>query len=511
MTMKKESYWYNTHIASFPPISKDMQADVTIVGGGISGITTAYLLAKENINVVLIEADQLISGTTGHTTAKITAQHGLIYDELIQHFGKEKAKQYYTAQVQALQQIKKLINEHQISCDFSEEDAYIYTNDDNYVSKLKSEANAYQELDIPGSLVTHMPLDIPMKLGLKMDKQAQFHPVKYLASLVNELSKNNNIRIFEQSPATDIQNSESDQPIVITKQGNVIQSRHVVIASHFPFYDMKGLYFARMYPERSHLIAAKTKQKYPGGMYISAEQPIRSVRATNSHDDQEIWLFGGERYRTGHAKQQKEAFHKLEAFANQHVVIDTFINQWAAQDLTTTDKVPYIGKLCKSTPNVYIATGYRKWGMTNGAIAAQLITDDILNKQNPMSDLFSPQRFHSDPDIKKLISMNATTAKHLIASKLAIPMNKIDELKANQATTILAGINKIGVYRDEASDLHAIDTTCTHMGCEVTWNGNEQTWDCPCHGSRFSVTGEVLEGPATKPLNPYDTSELEDH
>ncbi|CQR46628.1 Cytochrome b6-f complex iron-sulfur subunit [Paraliobacillus sp. PM-2] len=510
MTIKKESYWYNTNVASFPPISKDIETDVTIVGGGITGITTAYLLAKENINVVLLEADQLISGTTGHTTAKITAQHGLIYDELIQHLGKDKAKDYYNAQNKALNHIKEIITEQQIACDFSEEDAYVYTNDEGYVNKVKKEGDAYQLLGIPGSIVTKMPLDIPMKIALKMDKQAQFHPIKYLAALIHELSNNTNIRIFEQSPAVDIKNSNSGEPTVVTKQGHVIESKHVVIASHFPFFDTNGLYFARMYAERSHLIAAKAKQKYPGGMYISAEQPIRSVRVTKSND-QEFWLFGGERYRTGHASKQKEAFQKLETFANQHVTIDTFINQWAAQDLTTTDKVPFIGKLCKSTPNIYVATGYRKWGMTNGTIAAQVMTDTILNKQNPFTDLFSPQRFHSDPDIKKLIAMNATTAKHLIGGKLAIPMNKVEELSEEQATTILAGMNKVGVYRDENKELHAVDTTCTHMGCEVKWNQNEQTWDCPCHGSRFSIVGEVLEGPATKPLEQYDTSELEDH
>ncbi|WP_246366865.1 FAD-dependent oxidoreductase [Paraliobacillus salinarum] len=509
MTVNKESYWYNTNVASFPSISKDMEADVTIVGGGITGITTAYMLAKENINVVLIEADQLISGTTGHTTAKITAQHGLVYDELIQHFGKEKAKQYYTAQHSALEYIKEIIDRHQISCDFSEEDAYIYTNDPNEVDKINNESFAYQLLGISGSIVNELPIDIPMKLALKMDKQAQFHPVKYLASLINEISKKDNIRIFEQSPAVDIQKSDSGEPTVVTKQGHVIQSKHIVIATHFPFYNMKGLYFARMYAERSHLIAVKAKQKYPGGMYINAEQPTRSVRVTKT-DEEEIWLIGGERYRTGNVDKTKEAFQQLESFANQHVEVDAVINQWAAQDLTTTDKIPLIGQLSKSTPNIYVATGYRKWGMTNGTVAAQIITDTILNKENSTAELFSPQRFHGDPDIKKLISMNATTAKHLIGGKLAIPTNDVSSLAEEQATIIEAGLNKVGVYRDESQQLHAVDTTCTHLGCEVKWNTNEQTWDCPCHGSRFSIDGEVLEGPASKALKLYDTSELEE-
>ena len=252
-----EPYWREISLPPFEKLTKNLTVDVAIVGGGITGITAGYLLRKEGLKVAILEAGTILNGTTGHTTAKITAQHGLIYDELIQHFGEEKARLYYQSADNALNFVKKTIQEKSIDCDFSEEDAFIYSITDEYASKIQKEADAYQTLGINGSLLTSIPFDIPVKNALMMKGQAQFHPLKYLKQLVLDFIEAGGL-IFEQTTATDIE--DGDDPKVITREGHRVSCKYVISASHFPFFDGMGLYFTRMYAERSYIIGIKTKK-----------------------------------------------------------------------------------------------------------------------------------------------------------------------------------------------------------------------------------------------------------
>ncbi|MDL4839697.1 FAD-dependent oxidoreductase [Aquibacillus rhizosphaerae] len=496
-----EPYWRESvDIPSFPRLEENIHVDVGIVGGGITGITTAYLLTKKGLKVAVIDAGKLFNGTTGHTTAKITAQHGLIYDELIQHFGENKAKLYYQAAMDAKRFVKDTITEHNIACDFSEQDAYVYTNEDKYVSKISNEMKAYEKLEIEGEITDEIPFDIPIKTAIIMKNQAQFHPLQYLTTLVHYIKDNGGL-IYEDTTATDVENG--DHPIILTRDGHRIICNHVVAASHFPFYGGQGFYFSRMYPERSYIVAVKSDKKYPGGMYINAEQPTRSLRSTTV-DGEELWLIGGENHKTGQGKSTIEHYEALEKFADSTFGIKEYSYRWSAQDLTTLDKVPFIGPITEDQPEVLIATGYRKWGMTNGTTAALLITDLITKQANDYKELFAPSRFHADPDLKKFASINADVAKHMIQGKLEFTSTKIEDVKEDEGRIVRLNGQRAGVYRDTNGEVHVVDTTCTHMGCEVNWNAGDRTWDCPCHGSRFSVTGEVVEGPAQKPLKKYN-------
>ncbi|MCT2536892.1 FAD-dependent oxidoreductase [Aquibacillus koreensis] len=495
-----EPYWRESvKFPTFPKLDKSIHIDIGIVGGGIAGITTAYLLTKQGYKVALLEAGKLFNGTTGHTTAKISAQHGLIYDELIQHLGEDKAKLYYDANEEAKQFIQNTIDEHNIDCDFSVEDAYVYTNDDKYVSKISNELKAYEKLGINGEIVDEIPFDIPIKSAIIMKDQAQFHPLKYLVSLV-QFIKENGGRIYENTTATDVENG--DHPNILTLDGHRVTCNYVVAASHFPFYGGQGFYFSRMYPHRSYIVAVKTDKKYPGGMYINAEKPTRSIRSTTT-DGEELWLIGGEHHKTGQGKPTTEHYDALETFADQTFGIKEYVYRWSAQDLTTLDKVPYIGKVTEDQPEVLIATGFNKWGMTSSTVAAKLITDLISNKENKYAELYAPSRFHADPDLKKFMEINADVAKHMVQGKLEFTSASIDDVKEDEAKVIRINGKRAGVYREKSGEVHVVDTTCTHMGCEVNWNDGERSWDCPCHGSRFSITGEVLEGPAQQPLKRY--------
>ncbi|WP_404451846.1 FAD-dependent oxidoreductase [Virgibacillus necropolis] len=500
------SYWRDsTVLPEFPQLDKDIQVDVVIVGGGITGITSAYLLANEGLKVAVLEADRLLNGTTGHTTAKITAQHDLIYDELITNMGKSKAKLYYEANTEAINFIKKTVEQQQIDCDLSTQDAYMYATTEEYEGKIQKEAKAYEKLGIDGGLVDKIPLDITIKNALIMRNQAQFHPLKYLSHLVQNISEKDGL-IFENTTAVNVEAKK--QPVVLTRDGNRVTADHVLACSHFPFYEGLGLYSTRMYADRSYVLAAKTKKSFPGGIFISADKPTRSLRSVTINGE-EMVLIVGESHKTGQGIDTMKHYKALESFGEQVLGLETIPYHWSAQDLTTLDKVPYIGEISAGQPNVLIATGYRKWGMSNGTVAALLFRDMVLGKKNAYQSLFTPSRFYANPSLKNFLVQNADVASHLIQGKLEMSNIDPDTLANDEGAIISVKGERKGAYKDTEGKLHIVDTTCTHIGCEVEWNDGERTWDCPCHGSRFSYTGEVMEGPAEKPLQQYDYKMIE--
>ncbi|MDQ0218619.1 FAD-dependent oxidoreductase [Peribacillus cavernae] len=496
-----EPYWRD--FVTFPPFSKldhDIETDVAIVGGGITGITAAYLLSKEGINVVLIDAGEILNGTTGHTTAKITAQHGLIYDQLIKDIGEEKAKLYFEANNEAKDFVIQTVSELQIDCDLTYEDAYVYAETKEYVSKIQDELKAYQKLGIPGEYAETIPFPIPCKAAVIMKEQAQFHPLKYLTALLPHITKAG-VKLFEHTTAMKIE--DGDSPKILTRDGHTISCNYVISASHFPFNDEMGLYFARMHADRSYVLGIKAEKEYPGGMYISADSPTRSLRYTDM-DGEKLILVGGESHKTGQGISMFEHYEALKAFSDQVFDVKEIPYRWSAQDIITMDKVPYIGPMTENHPSIFVATGYAKWGMTNGTAAALLLKDLILKKENRFLDLYTPSRFHAKPGVKNVMKDNADVAKHLIQGKFAMVYQTPDDLGNDEAAIVKINGDKAGCYRDKDGQLHIIDSTCTHMGCEVEWNSGERTWDCPCHASRYTIDGEIIEGPAVEPLKKVD-------
>lgn len=496
LSEKTNSYWLKSvHLPSFDPLNRSADADVAIVGGGITGITAAYLLAKEGLKVALIEADRLAGGTTGHTTAKITSQHGFIYDELIAHFGLEKAALHYQANQEALKWIGQLVKEHDIPCEYQELPAVLYAVTEKEAKKIDKEAKAYDKLGIQGTVTTSLELPLAIKNALVMPHQAEFHPLMYLHFLIAEIVKMG-VSIYEQTVAVNI---ETGPPCKVeTKQGHQVTARDVIVCSHFPFYDNR-FYYSRMYPERSYLLAVEAEKPFPEGMYINIDDPKRSLRKTVSNG-KELVLIGGENHKTGEGEDTVNHYKALAAFADETVAAKKVCYHWSAQDYTTLDKLPYIGKMKASDEHIYVAAGYRKWGMTSGIAAARLLSDCILEQDNPYQSLYAPSRFAADPDIKNFITANSRVAGHIIKGIVNKGNQSILDLKEDEGAVVQLNGKRAGAYKDKEGRLTVIDTTCTHLGCEVNWNQGERTWDCPCHGSRFKPTGEVVDGPAIKPL-----------
>lgn len=493
-----ESYWLATaSMPSFGKLDRDLDTDVAVVGGGIAGITTAYMLAREGRRVVLLTAGKLLNGTTGYTTAKLTAQHDLIYDEYIGHFGAEHAKQYYEANMEALDFVRRIVQEEGIDCDFAEEDAVIYTNDETKIAAVEKEYEAYQRLGIPGSLESGIPLPLPSRKAVVMRNQARFHPVPYLKHLADRFVELGGT-IFEDTTVDKIRELGDNSVEVLAEEGRKITCRDAVSCTHFPLPD-SAFYFARLHAESSYAIAVRIPGELPSGMYISADKPNRSVRAI-TYRGEKLLLIGGESHKVGQKEPGFKHYEALETFAREQFGATEVAYRWSAQDFEATDKLPYIGRTEADKHHIFVATGFRKWGMTTSVVAARLLTDLIVGRNNRYADLYSPSRFHADPDLKTLLKENLNVAGELIGGKLEWLQRKPEDLGPDEGGAVRLNGRKAGAYRAPDGELFVVDTTCRHMGCEVEWNDGDRTWDCPCHGSRYTYRGEVIEGPAKKDL-----------
>ncbi|MCX7923345.1 MAG: FAD-binding oxidoreductase, partial [Clostridia bacterium] len=320
-----QSYWMDsTPRTRYPVLNEDIKVDIAIIGGGIAGISTAYLLNKHGMKVAILEADHILQGTTGHTTAKITSQHGLIYNKIKNQMSEEFAKQYAEANESAIRMIEKIAQENNIECDYVPQSAYDYTLQDGYVDKISNEVKAASSLGIKATYLEEIPLPFPIKAAVRFDNQAQFHPLKFLLPLAEKLTSNGG-QIFEQSRVVDIE--ENGEYTLVTSHGKKVTAEKLIIASHYPCYNKSGLYFARIYSERSYVVAIKAKEKYPGGMYITAEEPGRSLRYQSS-DHGELILVGGEHHKTGQGEDTVKHYEALLNFANKTFTVEDIPYRW---------------------------------------------------------------------------------------------------------------------------------------------------------------------------------------
>ncbi len=428
------SIWEDsTKLPSFVHLSKDIKTDVLIIGGGICGILCAYMLKKAGIDYVLVEADRICSGITKNTTAKITSQHGLIYDKLISKFGTERARMYLEANETALNQFRKLSKT--IDCDFENKDSFVYSI--NNPRKIEQELNALRKIGFYAEYADNLPLPISTVGAVKFNNQAQFNPLKFIAEISNGLN------IYEHTQVTELIGN-----LAITKYGKIRASK-IIVATHFPFINKHGSYFLKMYQHRSYVLALENAPDV-GGMYVDEAESGLSFRNFNN-----ILLLGGGSHRTG---KQGGSFTELSFFAKKYYPAAKEICRFATQDCMTLDDVPYIGNYSKKTPHLYVATGFNKWGMTSAMAAAMILRDMILEKNTPYASVFSPSR------------------------------------------TMLRTQLFINAFESTKNLLTPSKKRCPHLGCALKWNPQEHSWDCPCHGSRFTKEGKLIDNPATGDL-----------
>ena len=426
-----DSIWTQTaRLPSFEPLRENIKTDVLVIGGGFAGLLCAWRLQQAGVGYALVEADTLCSGITKNTTAKITAQHGLIYDKLIRTMGAEKARLCLEANRSALEQYRMLCRD--IDCGFEEQDAFVYARDDR--RKIDRELEALRRLNVDAAFAEELPLPFPVAGAVRFPRQAQFHPVAFAAGIAKGLCIYEHTKVRQMSPGK-----------AVTDRGT-IAAKKIIIATHFPMLNKHGGYFFKLYQHRSYVLALKNAPSFDG-MYLDEEEKGLSFRHYG-----DMLLLGGGSHRTG---KKGGNWHELEQFARQHYPDAEIAARWATQDCMTLDQVPYIGRYAKNTPDLFVATGFNKWGMTTAMAAAGILADLVQGKENPYAGVFDPSRSMLHPQLF---------------------------LNAAESTINL---------------LTPTVPRCPHMGCALKYNKAEHTWDCPCHGSRFAQDGTLIDNPAT--------------
>ena len=493
-----KSYWIDTVSnlqKEYMKLNNNINADVCIIGGGLTGLTTAYYLKDSNLSVCVIEKDKICSHTSGNTTGKITSQHGLFYKYLIDSKGADYAKQYLKANEQAIQNIEDIIEKEKIECDFKHENSYVFTQKLDEVSKIKDEIDAINTINYKNSIKAEFvkEIDIPINImgAIKFSNQAQFHPVKYAHGLINSMK---NVNIYENTKALDIK-KEDNKYRIITENGSIIKCKYLVIATNYPIINFPGYYFLKMYQVMSYIIAIKPNGPIYGGMYINIEEPTISIR---NQDD--LVLIGGNSHKTGAKIDLKKAYDGLENIASKIYPKYELKYKWCTEDSVSLDKIPYIGEFSKLMPNVYVGTGYKKWGITSSNIGAKIISDKILGKENVYGEIFKSTRLEPIKNIKEVKNMAKETINSLLLNKLDIPKDTMESINANEGKIVQIKGRKVGIYKNEKGEIYAINPICSHLGCELSWNNIENTWDCPCHGSRFDYTGKSIYAPSIKDI-----------
>ncbi len=507
MSHPYKSFWHET--AKFKNTAKDKnifenkEFDILIIGGGLSGLNTAYLLMNKGFKIGIIDASELGYGASGYTTAKMSVQHNLIYDYLIRNYNLDTAIDYYMANLEGISLYKDIINEHKIDCDFASDDSILYTSDKNKIYDLKSEYEAYKRLNMDCELRENFQLPFPIEAGLILKNQYRFNPLKYLFKIADILI-DNNIQIYENIRAIDII-SDNKPYDIITDKGHIYADK-IIVSSHYPFDRTLGAFFLKLSAEKSYVIACKTNVKKFTGMYLSIDKNVRSLRY-HKHDNQDILLVGGCNHKvgTGDSNEESTCYKDLEDYLIKNFSKFEIVSKWSTQDCMTYDKLPYIGTIDKKHEDIYVSTGYNKWGMTTSAAAANIISNSILHKSVSYNNIFSPNR-HISMNLNSVKEFGESGGNILIGFVKRFLIYSKEELSALENCSgiiINHKLAKLGVYLDDNETFHCIKPICTHLGCEVKFNNAEKTWDCRCHGSRFDIYGNIIQGPATIPLKYY--------
>ncbi len=492
-----ESLWIETtkNKSNFKTLNGNEETEICVIGGGLFGLTTAYYLTKCGKKVIVLEKGEIGSKVSGNTTGKITSQHDLFYAHLIDDYGEEYAKKYLEANEKAIENIKQIIKEEQIDCDFSMQKSYVYTTKEDEVLEIQKEVAVVNKLGKNAKFVNKIDLPIKIKGAIEFEGQAQFHPRKYMLGLANSIEKQN--KIYQYTTVTDVEKN-GEKYKVYTDKGSV-EAKYIVMASHFPIINMPGFYFVKMYQSTSYLIAVETKSQLPQGMYINVKEPMYSFRTAN-YNGKEILLIGGVGNKTGEPIEDNSHYKKLEKKAREMYPDCKILYRWNTRDCISLDKIPYIGEFSNLMKNVYVGTGFKKWGMTSTNVAANIVTDKIMGNKNKYEEIFTATRMKPIKNRWEVENILKQTVNSIALNKFKIEPYSIEQIKNDNAAIIEINGDNIGVYKDAKGEVYAVKPNCSHLGCLLSWNNLDKTWDCPCHGSRFDYMGRNIYEPAIKNL-----------
>ena len=501
--MRSTSYWLETaRIRSFPALNRDISVDILVIGGGITGITTAYLSKQSGLTVALIERTRLATIDTGHTTAHLTYVTDTRLHTLAKNLGVDHAGAAWDAGAAALDEIETLVQAEKIDCEFTRLPAYLHVPLDRAKSgetaKLKEDADLAQKMGFDAAYLNSIPhFGVP---GIRFANQAKFHPRKYLGGLI-ETVPGNGSHVFEKTAAREF-DAEKRR---VKANGHWISFDRVVIATNNPLVGFANMTSATLFQTKlalysSYVFGARVPSgALPMAMFFDTKEPYDYMRI-DQHGDFDYVIFGGEDHKTGQVEAEENCFDNLLLRLRRILPEAEIENRWSGQVIETNDLLPFIGE---NADRQFIATGFCGNGITFGTVSAMMARDWATGRKNPWADLFSPDRKILRGGMWDYLRENKDYPYYLIKGRLARPeADSVRELKRNAGMIVKSKHGKVAAYRDADGEVHKRSAVCPHMGCIVRWNDAEKTWDCPCHGSRFKATGEAMAGPAESPLPP---------
>ena len=495
------SLWIDTTPATnYPPLRGENMADVAIVGGGITGITAAYLLANAGKTVILVEKGRIAMSETGHTTAHIVDGTDADYRDLIRDHGEEGVRMSTEAIRSAIALIQSLVEDLGIDCGFKAVDGYLYTEDKAERESLKEEIELLRRAVIETEWVDEVPLPFPTAGGLRYRNLYTFHIRQYLLALAAEAVKRGAV-IRENSLVTDIESADKNGRCTVKTAEGSMFARHVLLATHVPIND-RGTLWTKMYETRTYVVTAKIPPgRVEDALFWDTEDPYHYTRLLETESGLFL-IVGGEDRDVGHGENDESRYEALEEYCRERFGVRAFSHRWSGQINEPADGLPFIGESSHGK-NVWMSTGYSGTGMTNGTLAAMLLSDFALGRENPYAKLYDPSRKSVRSILENVVTKATAFPKRMIetVTHRDVEAKSLDEVQEGEGMIVSIGDDKLAAARI-GGELHLLDPTCTHMGCTVNWNAAEKSWDCPCHGSRFDTRGEVLNGPATKGLRP---------
>jgi len=493
---RNPSVWMGTAEApSFPKLPGDGEVDVVVVGAGITGLTTALLLQDGGASVAVVEAGRVASGSSGFNTAKVTSLHGLVYAQLLRTLGREKAGQYAAANQAAIEQVVALDERLGRVSSVERQSAATYTTDQSRVAEIAAEVEAATSLGLPATYETTTALPYPVAAAVRLADQAQFHPVRYCHAVASAISGAGGA-IHESTRALDIE--ERDSGVVVRTEHGLIRAGQAVVATLLPFLDVGG-FFAKAAPYRSYGMAVKADVEVAEGMYLGIDEPTRTVRRL-SLDGEQALVVGGHGHKVGQGGDTRQHYAEIEAWARSAFGARSVEYRWSAQDYVTSDHVPYVGRMPRRS-RTFVACGFRKWGLSGGTAAAMVLAETLQGRSSPWSVVFDATRVDPRASATSFVKENVDVGRRFVVDRLKkLRAPSVAELEPGEGRIVDLDGRKVAAYRDDSGTVHAVSATCTHLGCTVAWNPAEASWDCPCHGSRFSATGRLLDGPAVDDL-----------